>query len=125
MVLFRSLYQLIDIWSVPHFLFGVVMALGAVTLGWPLVVTFMATLLLAVLWERVERHVGIYEARWNPWMDVGLPLLAFGVTLLLIDRSPLQAEEQMALFVTALLLFVFTNAAAWRARIQKDDAFLR
>lgn len=121
---FRSLRRLLDAWSVPHFLFGMVMALGAIALRWPLLLTFFTTLLIAVLWEKFERRIGIRERRGNPGMDMLLPLFAFGMTLLLVDRAPLHEEEHLALFVSTLLLFLFTNAAAWRARIQKDHSFL-
>lgn len=124
MTWFRSLRRLLDAWSVPHFLFGMVTALGAIALGWSLLLTFFTTLLVAVLWEKLERRWGIQEKSGNPGMDILLPLLSFGMTLLLVDQAPLHTEEHFALFISVLLLFVFTNAAAWRARIEKDTAFL-
>lgn len=120
----RRLRRLLDPWSVPHFLFGATMALAAITFVWPLFITFVATLIAAVLWEYFERYAAIREASGNPWMDVILPALAFGLTLPLVDQAPLQEEHHLALFVSVLLLFAFTNAAAWRARLQRDRDFL-
>ncbi len=120
----RSVRQLFDPWSVPHFLFGMVIALGAITLQWPIPSSFFALLVAAFLWEYVERKVGIRERKGNPWMDIILPILAFGSTLLLVDQTPLHKKEQFALFVCVLLLFVCLNLIAWRARLRKEREFL-
>ncbi len=121
----RSLKRWLDPWSVPHFLFGMVLALAGITFYWPLVVTFLALVILAFLWEYIERQVGIHESKGNPKMDVVLPILAFWATFLLVDRAPLHKEQHMALFICVLLLFIFLNLVAWRARLQKEKGFLR
>lgn len=116
--------RLLDPWSVPHFLFGMVMALGVITFDWPLFPTLFILLSTAFLWEYAERSWGILERKGNPGMDIALPVLAFGLTFLLVDQALLHTEKSFALFVSVLLLFIFANAAAWRARIQKDKSFL-
>lgn len=123
-MLFWRVRRLLDPWSVPHFLFGMVVALAAITWSWPLVAAFLATLIAAVLWEYVEHRVGIHEYSENQWMDVVLPLFAFVITLLLVNQAPLEHDHHLALFVSVFLLFGFTNAAAWRARLQHDREFL-
>lgn len=120
---FARLCRLVDPWSVPHFLFGMVVALGAITVGWPLLTAFSSLIVAALLWEYFERKTGLHEAPGNPWMDVFLSLIAFALTLVLVDRAPLHDEQHLALFVSVTLLFAFTNAAAWRARVQKDRQF--
>lgn len=120
----RRLRRLFDGWSVPHFLFGVVAATAAIAFSWPLVTTFVAMLVIAIAWEYFERRVEIREAFGNPWMDIILPVLAFGCTLLLVDQAPLHREEHIGLFVSATGLFLFVNAAAWKARFEKDRDFL-
>lgn len=120
----RRLRRLLDPWSVPHFLFGSVTVLAAIAFEWPLLITLLATLIAAVLWEYFERRIGIREARGNPYMDILLPILAFGITLLLIDRQPLHKEQHIGLFFSVTLLFAFVNVAAWRARIEEDREFL-
>ncbi|MGB5018942.1 MAG: hypothetical protein WBO66_04390, partial [Candidatus Moraniibacteriota bacterium] len=71
----------LDWWSIPHFLFGVVMAFLALVLAWPLSFTFGAMLIIAILWEGFERRIRIRESRSNSKMDILLPLLAFLLTL--------------------------------------------
>lgn len=121
---FHRLRHLLDPWSVPHFLFGMVTGLAAVTFIWPLLITLIATIIAALFWEYVERQVKIHEARGNPWADIVLSILAFGMTLLLVDQTPLHDEQHFSLFVSVLLLFLFTNLVAWRARLQKEREFL-
>lgn len=121
---FKCLRRLFDPWSVPHFLFGMVIAMGAIALHWPLFASFLALMVVAFLWEYVERKIGIRERKGNPLMDIMLPILAFGMTLLLVDQAPLHDEEHFALFMCVLLLFVSLNLIAWRARLQKERGFL-
>lgn len=122
--LLRSLKRLFDPWSVPHFLFGMVMALGGIAFGFSLYALLLLTIILAIVWEYIERRFRIHEARGNPWMDVLLPVLAFGITLLLVDRAPLHNEQHFALFVWVLVLYGSINVAAWKARFDKDGEFL-
>lgn len=98
--------------------------MGAIALHWPLIPSFLALIVIAFLWEYVEWKIGIRERKGNPWMDIMLPILAFGMTLLLVDQAPLHKKEQLALFVCVLLLFIFLNLIAWRARFQKERGFL-
>lgn len=120
----RQLRKLLDGWSVSHFLFGVVVATAAIAFEWSLVVAFVTMLVVAVAWEYFERRINIKEAFGNPWMDIVLPIMAFGLTLLLVDQKPLLQEEHIGLFVCATGLFLFVNAAAWKARFEKEKDFI-
>lgn len=120
---FARLSQLLDYWSVPHFLFGVVVALASLVFSWPYWEAFAGMMVVALLWEYFEYLVRIRERPLNSWADVVLPILAYFLTLILVDRTPLQHEAHVAFFITALILFVLTNAGAWRARIERDQEF--
>lgn len=120
---FVNLKKLIDPWSVPHFLFGMVMALGALAFGQHLLVSFAATLAVALLWELAERRFRLSEAPGNAWMDVLLPLIAFVMTILLIDTAVIDRERRIALFAVSILLYMTMNFFAWRARIERDREF--
>ena len=121
---FWFLKEYLDWWSIPHFLFGVVMALGALVFVWPLEIAFVATLFVALLWERFERRIRIHETKRNAKMDVILPLLAFGLTVFLMSRMPTQAiEDRQAFFLTAVFLYLFVNFIAWRAKMENDREF--
>lgn len=114
----------LDWWSIPHFLFGVVMALGALVFAWPLALAFTATLVIALMWERFERHIRLHETKGNSRMDVLLPLLAYGLTIFLMNRMPVRTNEDVqAFFLTAIFLYLFVNFLAWRAKMEGDCEF--
>lgn len=116
--------KLFDWWSVPHFMFGVVICLAAISFSWPIFLAFIMTLILALLWELLEKYVRLSEAPGNGWVDVVLALTGFVITLLLIDQAELNHERHVGLFVMTLLLYLFINMIAWRARFEKDEEFL-
>lgn len=114
----------LDWWSIPHFLFGVVMALGALVFAWPLYFAFVATLSIAILWEGFERRIRLHETRLNAKVDVLLPLIAFGFTIFLMDHMPMQTrEDQQVFFFIAVFLYFFVNFIAWRAKMENDREF--
>lgn len=118
-----NLKKLIDPWSVPHFLFGAVTALGAIVFDLPIPASFAATFVLAVLWEQLEKYFRLSEAPGNAWMDVLLPLIAFTMTFSLVSGSDIGEEQARAFFAVSLLLYIFVNFFAWRARIERDREF--
>lgn len=116
--------KLFDWWSVPHFMFGIVTALAAISFSWPTFLTFVGTLILALLWELLEKYVRLSEAPGNGWVDVVLPLLAFVITYMLIDQAALNHERHLGLLTITVLLYGFINLIAWQARFDKDRDFL-
>ncbi|MBP9728509.1 MAG: hypothetical protein KBD27_04000 [Candidatus Moranbacteria bacterium] len=116
--------KLFDWWSVPHFMFGVVTALAAIAFYWPAFYVFVGTLILALFWELLEKYVRLSEAPGNGWVDVVLPLLAFVITFLLVDQAELNHERHLGLLLITVLLYLFINMIAWRARFEKDEEFL-
>lgn len=116
--------KLFDWWSVPHFMFGIVMALAAISFAWPTFLTFISMLILALLWELLEKYVRLSEAPGNGWVDVVLPLLGFVITYLLVDQAELNHDRHLGLLTITLLLYGFINLIAWRARFEKDSDFL-
>ena len=116
--------KLFDWWSVPHFMFGIVTALFAISFSWPIFYTFVGTLVAALLWELLEKFVRLSEAPGNGWVDVVLPLLAFDLTYILVDQATLNHERHLGLLAITLLLYGFINMIAWRARFDKDRDFL-
>jgi positive regulator of sigma E activity len=116
--------KLFDWWSVPHFMFGIVTALFSISFSWNAPLIFLATLILALLWELLEKFVRLSEAPGNGWVDVVLPLLAFVMTFILVDQAALNHERHLGLLTITLLLYGFINMIAWRARLEKDRDFL-
>lgn len=116
--------KLFDWWSVPHFMFGIVICLAAISFSWDIFVAFLATLLLALLWELLEKYVRLSEAPGNGWVDVVLALIGFVITLKLVDQAALNHERHLGLLTITFLLYLFINMIAWRARFEKDRDFL-
>lgn len=116
--------KLFDWWSVPHFMFGIVTALAAISFSWDVFSTFLGTIILALLWELLEKFVRLSEAPGNGWVDVVLPLMAFVMTVLLVDQAELNHDRHLGLLTITLLLYGFINLIAWRARFEKDQDFL-
>lgn len=115
--------NLLDYWSVPHFLFGTVLALFAITFSLSLAYTFFATLYLAIFWELLEMRFRLSEARGNGSMDVFLALLGFGITSVLVDRIDSNAGSNGSLLIVTTTLFLCLNFFAWRARFEHDREF--
>ena len=112
-----------DWWSIPHFLFGVVMALLASVLLLPLPFVFVVTLGIAILWEWFESFVRLREASGNSVVDVLLPLVSFIATSSILGSARLPYEQRLSLFIIITLLYLFLNFLAWRARMGRDHDF--
>ncbi len=115
--------NLIDFWSVPHFMAGVVSALAAVVFSLPLLPMLFATLVLAILWELFEARFNLGEVSWNVGSDIALPLIAFPIVYILANRPELDMEHKALLLVIATSVYVYTNAISWAARIDGDRDF--
>lgn len=105
-------------------MFGIVMALAAISFSWSTLYTFVGMLVIALLWELLEKYVRLSEAPGNGWVDVALPLLAFVVTYILVDQATLNHDRHLGLLTITFLLYGFINMIAWRARFEKDGDFL-
>ncbi len=116
--------KMFDWWSVPHFLFGVVTALAAITFSFSAFDAFFVTLGLALAWELLEKYFRLSEAPGNGWVDVVLPLMAFVMTYFLVDQASLNHERNLGLLTITVLLYGFINMIAWRARFERDYDFL-
>lgn len=115
---------LLDAWSIPHFLFGMVMALVAIVFQLPILTTFVVLVVIAILWELFEMRMKLRENLWNVISDVLLPLLAYPVTVWLVQRTGIQPEEQVAFFIVAILIYFYSNIMAWQARFNNDPDYM-
>lgn len=115
--------KLIDPWSVPHFLSGIVAALAVIVFSWPVMVSFFVTFVLAMLWELLEKYFRLSEAPGNAWVDVLLPLIAFTLIFILLGIARIGQEQSRALFFVSVIVYIFVNFFAWRARLEHDRDF--
>lgn len=115
--------KLIDFWSVPHFMAGVVAALVTIVFALPPGLIFFMTLVLAILWELFEARFNLGEVSLNVGSDIALPLIAFPIVYILASRPELGMEHRVLLLVIASSIYVYTNVISWQARIDGDRDF--
>lgn len=113
----------LDLWSIPHFLLGVLTALLPPLLGASLVQALVLTLVFALSWELFERYAGIKETFLNGLADVLLPIVSFtGVSFLL--RAYAFHPDELAVFMSATLtLYCYTNLSGWLAYRRRKREF--
>jgi|GEM_PF-6590579 len=119
----RSL-NLIDSWSVPHFLLGTLIAMLTVVFNYPPLPLFFVTLIVAIVWEFFEMRIGIRETRMNVVSDILMPLLAYVVTFWLLGAPGMTHEHHVALLTVTIIFYSLTSYAAWQARFSQDPDFL-
>ena len=72
--------EYLDLWSVPHFLSGMAVALGLAILGLTLPVATAVAFVMLVAWEFFEYFADIEEGRMNSMMDVVVGMFSFAPT---------------------------------------------
>jgi len=108
--------QWVDLWSIPHTLFGVMVAFIAVLIGVRLVIAFGAAAALAAFWEVFERvsGVGHTEAPTNSLMDMVLALIGFGLGVLILRR--IKSEDGRRVFIAIVaVIWGLSNFLGWLA----------
>lgn len=115
--------KLVDFWSVPHFLFGTILAMITITFDFPIGYMFFATLYLAIFWELIEMRWRLSEAPENGFIDIVLALIGFLVTFPLVDRVDVNFQSHNSLLIVTAILFLCLNFFAWRARFENDQEF--
>jgi hypothetical protein len=115
----------LDLWSIPHFLFGVLTGMLSPLIGMPLLAALALTLILALLWELYEKLVGIRETILNILFDITLPVVAFTLTSLTLIAYPPYPDDLIVAAVAVSLVFAFTNISGWRAYRRRNRNFMR
>lgn len=118
-------FELIDAWSIPHFLFGSVMAMVTLDFDFPVWPLFFTTFIMALVWEYIEYFFGLGEGRTNVISDIFMPLISFPLTVLLFDSPVIHHEQHTALLTIILVFYSLACYAAWRARFDRDPDFLK
>ena len=114
-----------DLWSIPHFLFGILMAflppLADISFGFAL----SLTLVFAVLWELFEMIIGIKETVLNSLLDVFLPIVGYIITSYIILSYSYHQDDLTVIAVAVLAVYIFTNLSGWRAYRRRQREFMR
>lgn len=112
-----------DLWSIPHFLFGILMGFVPPLTGISFLTTLSLTLILAMLWEVYEKLVEIKETVPNSLLDIVLPIVAFTLTSYFISAYPLEHSELLVITGAVLLVYIFTNISGWLAYRRRNRDF--
>lgn len=115
----------LDLWSIPHFLFGILTALLPPLFGAPLTQALLLTFVLALSWELFEKYAGIKETFLNSLTDVLLPIVAFTGVSALMRVYPLTADELAVMMSATLTLYCYTNLSGWLAYRRRKREFRR
>lgn len=103
----------IDLWSIPHFLSGICVALGLTILGFSASSTAVIGLILLILYEVFEWLVDIEETRANRILDVVVGMASMVPTLLLLPG--LFINDIIALFIVITTANSILSWFGWRA----------
>lgn len=114
----------LDLWSIPHFLFGILMAFVPPLTGLSLLAALSLTLILALVWELYEKLVDIKETVLNSLFDIILPIVAFTSTSYALLAYPLHPHDLLVVVSAVLFLYIFTNLSGWLAYRRRNRDFM-
>jgi hypothetical protein len=114
----------IDLWSIPHFLFGVLMGFLPHVTNISFFTGLALTVILGMLWEIYEKFVEIKETILNSIFDVVLPMGSFILTTEILRLYPyLQPADLWVLMGAVFIVYAFTNISGWLAYRRRNSAF--
>src|SRR3972149_10728886 len=102
-----------DLWSSPHFLFGILMATLPPLTGISFLTALTLTIVLAMLWEIYEKFVDIKETIQNSLLDIVLPVVAFTLTSYVLRMYPFHPDDLLVIAIAVFVLYAFTNISGW------------
>lgn len=104
----------LDLWSVVHFLSGMLLGLGFAFLALPPIPAFIIALLALIMYEMWEALAKINETPQNRTMDVVVGMLSFTPSFLYLAPR-LTRSELVLVFVGALFVNGTLSTLGWRA----------
>ena len=117
--------QVFDLWSVPHFFFGILTAFLPGLTGLSLLTALALTLILAMAWEIYEKFVDIKETMENSLFDIILPIVAFTLTSYVLRYYTFQYVDLLVIATAVFIVYVFTNVSGWLAYRRRSRDFWR
>jgi hypothetical protein len=114
----------LDLWSIPHFLFGILMSFLPQLLGISFLTSLSLTVILAMLWEIYEKFVDIKEAVLNSLFDIILPIVAFTLSSIVLRVYPVHPDDLSVVAVAVLLVYIFTLTSGWLAYRRRNRDFI-
>lgn len=103
----------LDLWSVPHFLSGMVVALPLYFFEFDIRSASIIAFLIFVAYEMFEVIAKIDETRWNRILDVVVGMVSFTPTFLLAVL--LTRDQIIVMFVVIAAVDIVLSVFGWRA----------
>ena len=103
----------LDLWSAPHFLSGIAVALGLHIIGFETLFVLVVGFLLLIAYEVSEYVVHIQETRTNRGLDVVVGMTSLVLVLFLAPRFG--TEEIITTFVFVTAVDAVLSWFGWRA----------
>lgn len=113
-----------DLWSIPHFLFGILTAFLPPLTGISFLTALALTLILAMLWEIYEKFLDIKETIQNSLLDIILPIVAFTLTSHILRIYAFHRDDLTVVAIAVLVLYAFTNISGWLAYRRRNRDFM-
>lgn len=112
-----------DLWSIPHFLFGILMGISPFLIGISSYSALVLTIVCALLWELFEKLFHIKESMQNILLDIILSVVAFLLTSSILQSYSLHPDDLAVVATAVAALFIFTNISGWLAYRRRNRDF--
>jgi len=114
----------LDMWSIPHFLFGVLTAILAALLNLSFIAMLALTTGIATLWEIGEYFFDIEETFLNRMFDIILPIVACILTINILLAYTLYRDDLIVIGIAVSIIYAYTNISGWLAYRRRHRDFI-
>lgn len=112
----------VDLWSIPHFLFGVLMALAPPFLLISFYTALVLTVIVSILWEWLEIYAEVHESLANRIFDVAFHIFGFLLLSTFLAKYP-QDQGTLSVFgLIVLIAYGIMNFLGWLAYRRRKRA---
>jgi len=105
----------IDLWTIPHTLFGTMPAFLCALLGYNMLIGFLVTIIIAIVWEIGETVVGVWsdEALSNKVSDIIIAGIGYDIIWGWIYFFQPEQELVYQIFLIVWMTLIVTSAIGW------------
>lgn len=103
----------IDLWTVPHALFGLVVYFGVLKYNLGNFRGFVLTFLLAAGWEFGEFMLRVNEAVSNTVMDILISVIVYMLAWFFVSSFKINKHQTKKGFIFAITLLIITSTIGW------------
>ncbi|OIO47120.1 MAG: hypothetical protein AUJ28_01190 [Parcubacteria group bacterium CG1_02_37_51] len=101
----------VDLWSIPHFLFGTLWAGFIIYLGWPFWMGLLVGIIVMIAWEFYEISVSVKEVIYNRTMDVVLGV--FGYITMFYLLNILTRSVSIYIYIILLIIYIVITTTGY------------